>query len=124
MHADAVGGLSGCVARGRCLVPVDGFYEWHGISSDRRPFWFHDRGGKPFALTVLAEERTGSLAFFILTTAANELMRPVRDRMSVVLSAGSADAWLTSGDESILVPAPESWLVCSRRLAGRERRGE
>jgi putative SOS response-associated peptidase YedK len=25
---------------GRCLVPSDGFYEWQGGKSERRPLWF------------------------------------------------------------------------------------
>jgi len=96
---------------GRCLVPVDGFYEWQGSRSERRQLWFHDRGGKPFAFAGLAEERAGPLSFVILTTAANELLRPVHERMPVVLSPGSADAWLARGEVSLLAPAPESWLV-------------
>ena len=42
---------------GRCLVPADGFYEWQGKRSERRPLWFHDPGGKHLAFAGLAEGR-------------------------------------------------------------------
>jgi putative SOS response-associated peptidase YedK len=59
----------------------------------------------------LAAERHGTLAFVILTTAANDLMRPIHDRMPVLLSPEGAEAWLAGGDTGLLVPAPDSWLA-------------
>jgi putative SOS response-associated peptidase YedK len=96
---------------GRCIVPADGFYEWRGARSERRPLWFHDPAGKPLLFAGLATESGNSLAFVILTTAANELMRPIHDRMPALLSPEGAGAWLADGDANLLEPAPGSWLI-------------
>jgi putative SOS response-associated peptidase YedK len=97
-------------ADGRCIVPADGFYEWRGARSARQPLWFHDPGGKPLLLAGLATPRDGGLAFVILTTAANERMRPVHDRMPALLSPDAAEAWLARGDMALLAPAPPASL--------------
>jgi len=98
-------------AEGRCLVPADGFYEWQGGRSERRPLWFHAPGGGALAFAGLAAERHGMLGFVILTAAANARLRPVHDRMPVLLSPAGADAWLAHGDAGLLVPAPDASLV-------------
>jgi putative SOS response-associated peptidase YedK len=103
---------------GRCLVPADGFYEWQGKRSERRPLWFHDPSGKHLAFAGLLAEHEGSPAFVILTTTANAIVQPVHDRMPVLLSPDGAEAWLTRGDRDVLVPAPESWLA-SREVSAR-----
>jgi putative SOS response-associated peptidase YedK len=96
---------------GRCLVPADGFYEWQGGRGERRPLWFHDPAGKHLMFAGLAAERQGGLAFVILTAAANELMRPIHDRMPVLLAPETAGPWLAGGDANLLVPAPDAWLA-------------
>ena len=99
------------VSEARCLVPADGFYEWQGGRAERRPLWFHDPAGNHLAFAGLAFERRGSLSFVILTTVANDLMRPVHDRMPVLLAPDGAAAWLARPDAGLLAPAPASWLA-------------
>ena len=98
-------------AEGRCLVPADGFYEWQGGRAERRPLWFHDPSGRPLAFAGLATERQGALAFVILTTTANALVRPLHNRMPVLLSPEAAEAWLARPDPGILAPAPDELLT-------------
>jgi putative SOS response-associated peptidase YedK len=98
-------------AEGRCLVPADGFYEWTGSRADRRPLWFHDPAGKLLLFAGLATEHTGSLAFVILTTTANDLVHPLHDRMPVLLSPEGAEEWLARPDAALLAPAPATWLL-------------
>jgi putative SOS response-associated peptidase YedK len=105
-------------AEGRCLVPADGFYEWQGGRGDRRPRWFHDPAGGLLTFAGLAFENRGALDFVILTTAANELLRPVHDRMPVLLSPDSADAWLARPDRGLLTPAPDG-LLAARAVSAR-----
>ncbi len=105
-------------ADGRCLVPADGFYEWQGGRADRRPRWFHDPAGKLLVFAGLSAGRAGSLAFVILTTTANDLVRPLHDRMPVLLSPEGAERWLSCPDAALLAPAPASWLA-TREVSAR-----
>lgn len=95
---------------GRCLVPADGFFEWQGGRSERRPVWFHPPGGGLLLLAGLLVERPAS-GFVILTTAANALLAPLHDRMPALLSPPAAEAWLSRPDPALLAPAPEGWLA-------------
>jgi putative SOS response-associated peptidase YedK len=85
----------------RCLVPVDGFYEWKATPriKTKQPYLIRLKDGKPFALAGLWEAWTapdGELveSFTILTTDANEMMRPIHDRMPVILAPEDYDRWL------------------------------
>lgn len=98
-------------ADGRCLVPADGFYEWRGGRAERRPLWFHDPAGRALVFAGLATERQGALAFVILTTTANKLVRPIHDRMPVLLSPEDAEAWLATPNALVLKSAPHGWLA-------------
>jgi putative SOS response-associated peptidase YedK len=99
------------LARRRCVVPADGFFEWTGGKGRRRPIWFHAPGGQLLLFAGLWEPRSdGGVAFTIVTTDANVLVAPVHDRMPVVLSRADADAWLAAPRVELLRPAPESAL--------------
>lgn len=98
----------------RCVVPADGFYEWVGPRSDRRPIWFHRRGlaGGLLFFAGLFEEPAegGAPVFCILTTQANGVVSQAHDRMPAILDAGSARRWLEQADPQILAPAPDGLL--------------
>jgi len=114
----------------RCLVLADGFFEWAKSGAGKLPHYFYLRGGEPFAFAGLWERWTtpegeALLTFTIITTAPNDLVKPVHDRMPVVLRREDEQAWLdpaTGAEElaKLLVPyAPE--LMASHpvsRLAG------
>jgi putative SOS response-associated peptidase YedK len=107
-RAETLAGSStygGLVERGshRCLVPADGFYEWMKAEDPRqprRPLRFSLTGGASFCFAGLwttwhgpEDERVASCT--IVTTAANELVAPVHDRMPVVLAEDDSwEAWL------------------------------
>jgi putative SOS response-associated peptidase YedK len=83
----------------RCVVPIDGYYEWRTTSSGKVPFWFHLKNGEPFFLAGLwdcwHEGRPDAVASYILmTTKPNELAAKVHDRMPVLLHARDVPAWL------------------------------
>jgi putative SOS response-associated peptidase YedK len=94
--------------RRRCLVPVDGFYEWLRTGSNRQPMRIHDPTGVPLALAGLWAARrdpeTGEVlrTFTIVTTRPNTFMAPIHDRMPVVIPP---DAWATWLDPSPRDPA-------------------
>jgi putative SOS response-associated peptidase YedK len=85
--------------RRRCLIPVDGFYEWKKLERAKQPFHVRLRNGEPFAFAGLWEHWQGPEgrtveSCAIIVTDANELMRPIHDRMPVILDRGSYATWL------------------------------
>ena len=86
--------------RRRCLIPADGFYEWQVLSpKQKQPQYITLRSGQPFAFAGLWEtwqppDRSRVESCTILTTAANEFMRPFHDRMPVILSPVEFAPWL------------------------------
>jgi putative SOS response-associated peptidase YedK len=91
-------------ARRRCLVPMEGFYEWARRADRKRPFYFHMRDGEPFAVAGLWEVWEGGGGRLetctLLTTSANELLAPYHDRMPVILRPEDYDLWLDAGVRS------------------------
>ncbi|MBE0700014.1 MAG: SOS response-associated peptidase [Anaerolineaceae bacterium] len=87
----------------RCLVLADGFYEWKkgaGPKGRSQPYYFRQEDAKPFAFAGIwefwrspdaGEVRTCS----IITCEANGLVKPVHERMPVILSGQDMWAWLS-----------------------------
>ena len=78
------------VDRRRCIIPADGFYEWRKEGKRKVPMWLHLRSREPFGLAGLWDvwrkpdgKRVES--FTIITTEPNELVRPIHNRMPVIL---------------------------------------
>ena len=81
----------------RCAVLADGFYEWRKREDgSKEPYFIGLRGGRPFAFAALYEPAVAEKppGFCILTTGPNELMKPIHERMPVILDAETADRWL------------------------------
>jgi putative SOS response-associated peptidase YedK len=82
----------------RCLVPADGYFEWKAEGKAKRPFYFHLRDGRSFAFAGLWDCWRGPdgpvESCAVLTTQANELSRPVHDRMPVILAPRACELWL------------------------------
>ena len=83
----------------RCLIPADGFYEWMGVSGPKQPYLIEMRDERPFGLAGLWEKWAGEEGRVIetcaiLTTAANEVMRVIHDRMPVILDSDEYELWL------------------------------
>ncbi len=85
--------------RRRCLVVADGFYEWQRAGRARQPYFIRMRDDSPFAFAALWEAWEGADHSYIesctiLTTEPNDLMRPIHDRMPVILPPEHYAAWL------------------------------
>jgi putative SOS response-associated peptidase YedK len=98
----------------RCLVVADGFYEWRRSGRQRQPYFFHMRDDRPLGFAGLWESWEGPdhraiESCTILTTAANELVRPVHDRMPVIVAPADYARWLgeEKGDSPHLPERPE-----------------
>jgi putative SOS response-associated peptidase YedK len=83
----------------RCLILADGFYEWQQQDGKKQPFYFRLQEGKPFAFAGLWEhwdnpEGESIDSCTIITTEANDVLRPIHDRMPVILEPENYDQWL------------------------------
>lgn len=89
----------------RCLVLADGFYEWKGPRGNKEPYRITRVDEAPFAMAGLWEEWSPNghtlRTVTILTTAANEVVSPIHDRMPVILTADHEQAWLTTDGVSM-----------------------
>lgn len=98
----------------RCLVVADGFYEWQAVGDSKRPVYIRLKSGAPFGFAGLYEmwksPEGGELTTCtIITTEANELMRPIHARMPVIIPRGDEDLWLnleTKDPGRLLNPYP------------------
>ncbi len=128
--------FKGVFKKHRCIIPMDGFYEWApGIEGGpvtkagklaKRPFFIHRNDGDPLAVAGLwsawrdrsDDTDPGWLhSATVITTSANRTMEAVHDRMPVVLPRAMWHIWLDPANQNIdmlaklLVPAPDHLLT-------------
>ncbi len=87
------------IRRRRGLMPADGFYEWEAVGRGKKqPWYFRKAGGGPLALAAVWDTWNGPDGpvdtVAVLTTEANDLVRPLHERMPVILPPVAFDAWL------------------------------
>jgi putative SOS response-associated peptidase YedK len=100
----------------RCLVLADGFYEWRKEGKGKVPMRSKLKSGEPFVFAGLWDswkQPDGSLlcTYTIVTTEPNDVLRPIHNRMPVMLSNDDALKWLAVDDEiahalTLLKPYP------------------
>lgn len=90
----------------RCLIPADGFYEWQSIGRSKYPWYFRLHESRPFAFAGLWEEWQDVRTCLILTVPANELVRPIHERMPLILSPQEYEEWLRPRVNE----SPERWV--------------
>lgn len=125
-------------AERRCIIPVDGFYEWRAVPAQRRkqPYYIHRADGEMFAFAGLwttwrgpdaasgvdpsRREGGGSgvlRSTTIITGPPNDKMAQIHDRMPVMLAPGSWEEWLDPAQQDVtalgrlLVPAPSELIT-------------
>ena len=128
--------FKGLFKKHRCIIPMDGFYEWAAGSAEgprtkqgkpaKQPMYVHRLDGEPLAVAGLwsawrdpadPPESPWLHSATVVTTAANGTMEPIHDRMPVILPASAWQEWLdpTNDDLSalgkLLIPAPDSLLT-------------
>ena len=112
----------------RCLIPASGFYEWQARGpAPRQPFLVSPASPSSeerlIAFAGLWETWLGADgseidSAAIVTTNANEAMRPIHDRMPLVLAPEDFETWLSPATHpeealSLLKPAPDNLLTCT-----------
>lgn len=120
------------LTRRRCLMPADGFYEWHrlgeGRQQENRPYLFRkpDRGFFAFAAlweTWHSPDGSEIDTVAIVTGPANGQMAAIHHRSPVVVPPEAFDAWLDPSAESATVqtlmrPPPDDFFEMFRLGAG------
>ena len=110
-------GFKNAFQKRRCLIPVDGFYEWQKAGKVKNPFCISLKSGEPFGLAGLYEtwmspEKIPVRTCTIITTEANELIQSIHDRMPVIVNREFYNFWIDpdnhdqSGLRSVLQPYP------------------
>ena len=102
----------GAVTHGRCLIPADGFYEWQWLVGrpGTQPWHFRLAGGELFGFAgIYADGPDREATCAIITTAANELVAPIHDRMPVILDPEHEALWLETD-----LTDPAAVLPCLR----------
>lgn len=110
--------------RRRCLVPANGFYEWR--TGDKQPFFIKAANDDLLFMAGIYDAWYGADGSYIpslgiITTAANDLMKPLHHRMPLLFTRNNWDAWLdpqnqdlhNSGEASLLnllIPSAEIQL--------------
>ncbi|WP_262914559.1 SOS response-associated peptidase [Pontibacter vulgaris] len=84
----------------RCLVPADGFFEWQVADHGKVPYRILLKSEELFSFAGLWDEwtdkETGEVlhTFTIITTEANDVVKPIHNRMPVMLSPEAEELWL------------------------------
>ena len=90
----------------RCLVPATGFYEWKSAPDGKIPYYIRRRDEGLFAFAGIYDACEGpegkiNRTFAIVTTAPNELLAKVHNRMPFILEPEEEDLWLSAKPENI-----------------------
>jgi putative SOS response-associated peptidase YedK len=113
--------------RKRCLVPVNGFYEWQTLEKQKIPYYISLKDQHIIALAGLFDQWKDPESdeiintFTIVTTRANPMMEEIHNlkkRMPVILSPGSENIWLDLNadplKEGIFEPYPQELMAAEK----------
>ena len=106
----------------RCIVPASGFFEWKTEGKNKLPHYFYRKDEKPLLFAGIYEpwsmpDSKAAGTFAIITTAPNELIAPIHDRMPVILPWEIAPLWIDPAEEnlekmqSLLQPLPAELMA-------------
>lgn len=106
-------------AQHRCLVPMNGYYEWEATETGKQPHFLH-RGNETLAAAGLYAarkvEENWQLSFTIITRTARDAAGEVHERMPVFVGDDYRDAWL-SPDEIDVTEATTMLDYTSKEIA-------
>jgi putative SOS response-associated peptidase YedK len=103
----------------RCILPVDGFYEWKATKHGKQPYAIAMKDRSPFGIAALWENwrdpssRKWVRTFVLLTTRATQLIAPIHDRMPAILNPADYEQWLglEPDPHELLAPFPSDLLT-------------
>ncbi len=91
----------------RCLVPMNGFYEWQGPKGKKVPHYIYPKESELLVAAGIYSGLSpidGVPSFSVITTSPNSLMEPIHDRMPAFLHPSEFDDWLNADQ-------PEDFLL-------------
>ena len=95
----------------RCLILANGFYEWKKEGKYKSPFYIHLKSKKPFGFAGLFDKWISTegeeiKSCTIITTESNELLKPIHNRMPVIIPKDKVALWLnpTIQNEKQILP--------------------
>ncbi len=112
----------------RCLIPVDGFYEWSKQGDRKQPYYIHATDGAPFCFAGLWESwspRDGDSleTFTILTRSPNAKIADIHKRMPVIVPRDEQLDWLEGargvGEQASSVSATPDDVLTFRAISTR-----
>jgi len=106
----------------RCLVPSTGFYEWKKIDKQKVPFYIRIKNCKIISFAGLFDNWKDSvgnelITFTIITTDANNTLKPIHNRMPVILEQEFEEKWLDTRIQAfdslaeMLKPYPDNQMI-------------
>jgi putative SOS response-associated peptidase YedK len=106
------------LAKRRCLIPADAFYEWKAGTTPKRPYAIRMADASVFCFAGLWEnwkrpDGTWQRSCVVITTDANARMAELHHRMPVIVAPADYALWLgeVEGDHAkLLRPCPDDWL--------------
>ena len=110
----------------RCIVPVEGFFEWQATKGGKQPYAIAMKNGAPFGLAGLWENWKDPASgdwvrtFTIITVPSNELIARIHDRMPAILRPADYERWLGSEPDphALLITFPSEpmkmWPISKR----------
>jgi putative SOS response-associated peptidase YedK len=104
----------------RCIIPASGFFEWKKLTTEKQPYYFSPTEGM-FSFAGLwsrwiSPDNKEVESCTIITTDANNVVKPIHDRMPVVLGHNSLSVWIEKVTKpaelgELLVPISESQIT-------------
>ncbi len=100
----------------RCVIPVNGWFEWRPENGGQQPYWLRPEGTDMFSLAGIWEPGSGTKGsmgtFVILTTAAAPAIVDIHHRQPLILDDDAAEEWLRPG------PAPVDAITRAKKECG------
>ncbi len=98
--------FEGALAGRRCLVPVDGFYEWEAAPDGKQPWFLELMDKGPMAIAAVWDRWIGDgaepyVGCALITTPANEEVGRLHDRMPAILGPEHWDEWLDPANHDV-----------------------
>ncbi len=106
----------------RCIVPMDGFYEWKTLGKDKHPFRIFSKENELFSVAGLHDlwyntkgEKIST--YTILTMEANDFMKDIHERMPAILNIDGEKSWLDGTEDvkqclELIEPYPSEKMEC------------